>query len=241
MDFRHFYTSNVSLKRALFDRVKPWFDTSFPHAALEDAELGYRFERDAGMRIAYTDTPLGYHYHYYNVWGFAQRQQLSGRMAGLLSRKHPALGRIWRFSRVHDCDALARCRGVAALVEGDAGEDVELIERLALHLCSHYELKPAQPLDRLYLLVLEAFVLKGMIGGRLPAPRARQAFRALLVAGLLPHLLRMLDELEIDSPPPPAEIAISLRSLGRRLLPLRVAAWRRPLLKRVRERLIPAY
>ena len=44
-DFRHFYTSNVSLRRDLLDREPEGFSTEFPAAAFEDAELAYRLSR----------------------------------------------------------------------------------------------------------------------------------------------------------------------------------------------------
>lgn len=243
IDFRHFYTSNISLKASLFRKVTPWFDTSFPHAAYEDVELGYRLERDGGMKIGYTDAPLAYHYHYYNVWTFAERQYRCGEMSAIFIRRHPHLRRIWRFERVDDCRRLAERPEVRRLLAEPAGAAVEEAERLALALAGYYEVRKVELMDALCLLVLEYFVLRGMIDGELGPEAGRPARRALLVAGFLPHLLRLVERLERDGQPRDEEACVSLRALARRFaLPpdersLRTA-W---LFERVERMILPRY
>ncbi len=79
-DFRHLYTSNVSLRRSLLDREPNYFSTEFPAAAFEDAEFAYRLVPH-GLRIVYRQDPVGFHYHHYTARGFFARQVRCGRMA----------------------------------------------------------------------------------------------------------------------------------------------------------------
>ena len=94
-DFRHFYTSNVSIKADFLRSTHPWFDTTFPYAAYEDVELAYRLSKK-GLCIIYSSKPKAYHYHYHNVWTFSKRQYRAGLMACHLLKKHPELGTIIR-------------------------------------------------------------------------------------------------------------------------------------------------
>ncbi len=88
-DFRHFYTSNISLHRSAIAEVGG-FDTSFPDAAFEDAELAYRLSL-RGMRILFLEDALAFHHHPYTAAAFARRQQRCGRMGRSLARLHPEL------------------------------------------------------------------------------------------------------------------------------------------------------
>jgi len=89
-DFRHLYTSNVSLHRHLLDAEPGPFSTDFPAAAFEDAELGYRLAR-RGLRIFYHPEARADHHHRYDAAGFFRRQERCGRMAAVLERKLPEL------------------------------------------------------------------------------------------------------------------------------------------------------
>jgi glycosyltransferase involved in cell wall biosynthesis len=91
-DFRHFYTSNVSLRRSLLDREPDGFSTAFPAAAFEDAELAYRLSRH-GMRIVYRASALAWHHHRYDARRFFDRQVRCGEMADVLYRIHPQLAK----------------------------------------------------------------------------------------------------------------------------------------------------
>ncbi|HWZ86209.1 MAG TPA: glycosyltransferase, partial [Thermoanaerobaculia bacterium] len=59
--FNFFYTSNVSLPRALLMDAG-LFDTSFPHAAWEDIEVAYRLMQ-RGMRMLYRPGAVARHHH----------------------------------------------------------------------------------------------------------------------------------------------------------------------------------
>jgi glycosyltransferase involved in cell wall biosynthesis len=60
-DWRHFYTSNLSLKTELLRRYP--FDERFPYAAMEDIELGYRISLSENLRIEFLSRALAFHYH----------------------------------------------------------------------------------------------------------------------------------------------------------------------------------
>ncbi len=85
-----FYTSNVSLKRALLAAQPVLFDADFTYPAYDDTELGYRLAHH-GMRLHYVAQAVTYHHHEMTVGGFAHRQRMAGRMAVVFARKHPEL------------------------------------------------------------------------------------------------------------------------------------------------------
>jgi glycosyltransferase involved in cell wall biosynthesis len=91
-DFRHFYTSNVSLPRALMQQEPTGFSTAFRWAAFEDAEFAYRLA-NRGMRIFYHPGALAWHHHHYDARGFCVRQNRCGEMADVLVRLHPQLAK----------------------------------------------------------------------------------------------------------------------------------------------------
>jgi glycosyltransferase involved in cell wall biosynthesis len=60
-DWKHFYTSNLSLKTQ-FLRENP-FDESFTMAAAEDLELGYRIQQRHGLEVVFLPDALAEHLH----------------------------------------------------------------------------------------------------------------------------------------------------------------------------------
>lgn len=88
--FNFFYTSNISLPRALLCEAG-LFDTTFPHAAWEDIEMAYRLMR-RGMKILYRPEAVARHYHEITFASFRGRQERSGEAAAIFYRKHPELG-----------------------------------------------------------------------------------------------------------------------------------------------------
>jgi GT2 family glycosyltransferase len=103
-DFRHFYTSNLSIKRGLLDLEPTHFSTDFHRAAFEDVELSYRLSLH-GMRIHFLAAAQAFHYHPYDAGGFFQRQRACGKMAAVLYEKYPALER-WLGVRELDAERL---------------------------------------------------------------------------------------------------------------------------------------
>ncbi len=188
LDFRHFYTSNVSFKRSLLDRVRPWFDPAFVHPAYEDAELAYRLSREAGLRIHYTEAAHATHYHHYGVEAFAGRQYRCGLMASVFLRKHPELRSVWRTRRLLHLERLASVPPLRDFLDRLPDAELEAAEGWAIVLGAECEGREGPIVDRIYLVLLEYFVLKGMLEGELGAARARRPRAALLLFGLLHHL-----------------------------------------------------
>ncbi|HTO76599.1 MAG TPA: glycosyltransferase [Thermoanaerobaculia bacterium] len=87
--FNFFYTSNISLPRALLLEVG-LFDTTFPFAAWEDIEIAYRLTR-RGMRIVYRAEAVTRHHHDISFASFRRRQESSGESAAVFFGKHPEL------------------------------------------------------------------------------------------------------------------------------------------------------
>ena len=90
MPFNFFYTSNISLPRALLLEAG-LFDTTFPHAAWEDIEIAYRLMR-RGMRIVYRPEAVARHHHDITFASFRRRQEKAGESAAIFYEKHPELG-----------------------------------------------------------------------------------------------------------------------------------------------------
>jgi glycosyltransferase involved in cell wall biosynthesis len=88
--FNFFYTSNVSLPRALLIEAG-LFDTTFPHAAWEDIEVAYRLMQ-RGMRMLYRPDAVARHHHDITFASFRRRQEKAGEAAAIFYEKHPELG-----------------------------------------------------------------------------------------------------------------------------------------------------
>lgn len=98
LDWRFFYTANLSVKRNLVD---DWsaegFARAFRFAAWEDAELAYRMSRRTGpdkLKLIYAPTSLGYHHHRYTVDQFISRQMTAGMMLRVMLELHPELTEV---------------------------------------------------------------------------------------------------------------------------------------------------
>ena len=107
--FNFFYTSNISLSRAMLCDVG-LFDTTFPHAAWEDIEIAYRMGK-RGLRIVYRAGAVARHHHEISFDSFRRRQQKAGESAAIFFRKHPELG---DFLGVSQARVFSEDRSVAA-------------------------------------------------------------------------------------------------------------------------------
>jgi glycosyltransferase involved in cell wall biosynthesis len=102
LDWRFFYTANVSIKRAI---VEDWraesFDSDFKQAAWEDIEFAYRLKKKSGsFRIFYDPTSVAMHYHRYSAAGFIERQMSVGSMAQVFFGKHPDAAQVLGFDAI---------------------------------------------------------------------------------------------------------------------------------------------
>lgn len=186
-DYRHLYTANVSLKRRFLHDSGMRFDTEFPYAAFEDAELAFRLSA-RGLRIRYAAAPVGYHYHYHTVWSFARRQYQCGRMAHVFAGKHPALAHDLRVTKTRLLGLLA-----AAHLPDRAWQPgrpwAAWVEEHALRLANHHEWTSHALVDDLYVQVLDYFwqagLIDGVFGGGALARRVRDAYAAAHLASQL--------------------------------------------------------
>ena len=102
LDWRFFYTANVSIKRAI---VEDWraegFDSDFKQAAWEDVEFAYRLKKkSSSFRIFYDPTSVAMHYHRYSAAGFIERQMSVGSMAQVFFGKHPDAAQVLGFDAI---------------------------------------------------------------------------------------------------------------------------------------------
>ena len=87
-DFRHFYTSNISVSRKELDSLDKYFDLTFDRYGFEDIELGYRLFEN-GVMIYYDPELLVYHHHIYDdVDKFCNRQMSAGNQLVVFSKLH---------------------------------------------------------------------------------------------------------------------------------------------------------
>lgn len=160
-DFRHFYTSNISIKTSFLKSLDHWFDTDFNLYGFEDIELAYRLSK-IGLRIRYFSSPLAYHYHYHSIWTFSKRQYNTGLMACLFVKKHPQLssliqGRGWKFR--------SRLWLMLTKLQRNRLLNIENLENQLLAIASTYETKEQAEIEYFYDELLSYFFVKGLIYG----------------------------------------------------------------------------
>ena len=84
LDFRFFYTCNLSLKTA-FLRERGNFNESFRSAAYEDTELGYRLSQH-GMRLRYNPAAVAYHHQFFTFAAACRKARANAEAAQLFFR-----------------------------------------------------------------------------------------------------------------------------------------------------------
>ncbi len=100
-----FWTTNVSLSRALFEEAEG-FNETFENAACEDAELGYRLAR-LGMRLRYEPAARVQHFHPTNLEQTLRRMARVATAYRLLVELAPEAVEPPRPSRRHALKAAA--------------------------------------------------------------------------------------------------------------------------------------
>jgi glycosyltransferase involved in cell wall biosynthesis len=141
LDWRFFYTSNVSLKRsAVPDWSKAGFSPEFYVANFEDAELAYRLneEKPDGFRLIYAPAAAAVHYHPYSVKTFLQRQLSAGLMADVFLRLHPAAVRDLGVDRL--VTALSEPAGTASPFVAEGTSVIEGLKSWAVLVDTQYRL-----------------------------------------------------------------------------------------------------
>jgi GT2 family glycosyltransferase/glycosyltransferase involved in cell wall biosynthesis len=133
LDYRFFYTSNISLKRSfLVEAFEAGlrFDPCFRYAAFEDSELAYRLE-SRGLTIHYDKDALAYHDHWMDLESFARREYNVGQMAVVFYRKHPKIDDLLKVRWVGEwLDAVEKLREQPALLDKVKALDAQTDEFL---------------------------------------------------------------------------------------------------------------
>ena len=88
-DWRHFYTSNLSVKTELLRRFP--FDGSFPHAAMEDAEIGSRIQMEHGLEMVFLRDAVAFHLHPISFPDTCRRMEKVGESTARFHELRPAL------------------------------------------------------------------------------------------------------------------------------------------------------
>ena len=91
-NYQFFYTSNLSLKLSLLKKYH--FDPIFSGYGWEDIELGYRLEKEAGMKLYYNSWAVAYHHHEMDEKSMKPRMEAIGASAWLFNRKYPELKKV---------------------------------------------------------------------------------------------------------------------------------------------------
>jgi glycosyltransferase involved in cell wall biosynthesis len=189
-DFRHFYTSNVSLRRDLLELEPEGFRTDFPSAAFEDAELAYRLSMH-GLRIRYRAAARADHHHHYDASTFCARQRRCGAMAAVLYRLQPALKK-WLDIRRLEWRRIELLTSRENRIVRSIERDLERWEQRALGIALTFDRAPANDaVDALLHPLFEYAYLAGLADAMFPSSTAR-GVRAAELLRLLPPAVREL-------------------------------------------------
>jgi glycosyltransferase involved in cell wall biosynthesis len=171
-DFRHFYTSNLSLPRAVLDLEPSYFVTDIPLGSFEDVELAYRLHLH-GMRIFYLASARALHYHHHTVGSFFARQLSAGKMAVLLYRKFPELRKWLRTARVERARlSLLRSGTAVRQAARRTRPRLDELEQRLIDFAGGYDRHYVAPVDSLLREVFEYAYLKGVALGLFGEERA---------------------------------------------------------------------
>jgi hypothetical protein len=216
LDYRFFYTSNVSVKRGFLTTTGTLFDTTFRYAAFEDTELAYRLQQQ-GLTLHYVDGARAAHDHVIDVEGFVRREERAGEMAVNLYRKHPELDHVVQVSflaaRLEAADrvmasSITRTRFVDAVARADA-----LLRRAAARIDAAAPAVAPDLRDDVWFVVFSTARMRGKIralmGG---ADGARLAATQAVLAGIreLDFVVRAERELGRIAQPTDAAVLPSL-------------------------------
>ncbi|NJD76623.1 MAG: glycosyltransferase [Candidatus Methanoperedens sp.] len=198
VDFRHFYTSNISINSEFLCSLDLLFDPDFRKYGFEDVEMGYRLKKK-GMKIYYTDSAVAMHSHFYSVQAFCTRQYNAGLMSSVLIRKHPELrnlisGDFFLTSRLSLLPSISKNCALFFSKE----QTLERFEDAIINLATHYEFCDIPTLDDLYIALFNYFFRKGQIESQLDHAEAHRLCESLAVYSLFPAVLNFTISAPID-------------------------------------------
>lgn len=88
-DWKHFYTSNLSIKTALLRRFP--FNESFPYAAMEDAEVGCRIQAEHGLEMVFLRDAVASHLHPMSFLQACHRMEKVGESSAYFAELWPGM------------------------------------------------------------------------------------------------------------------------------------------------------
>lgn len=211
-DFRHLYTSNVSLRRDLIRREvsadgQGPFSTAFPAAAFEDAELGDRLARH-GMRIVYRRAAVALHHHPYTAAGFFRRQVRCGAMADVLYRMRPELRNYL------DLDILEDLRFHLEPARPSLDTAVRQTEARALRVAAFFDPLPFDAVDCFLRPLFRYAYLRGLADARYGAALGLRLAHALGHKLLMPAAEELGAALACHGLPTPTADLLALQHAG---------------------------
>jgi GT2 family glycosyltransferase len=148
LPYKRFYTSNLSFRRELLERLPYPFDEDFTAAMWEDTDLGYRLHR-RGMVLHYHPEAIAEHDHPTTLANAYQRFVRIGAVSRQMLAKHPEL--------VGELHSTATLKWISRLSLGSslAAAVVDVVDR-RMHL----------PLPKaVYWALLAAAYARGAAGG----------------------------------------------------------------------------
>lgn len=200
-DFRHLYTSNVSVHRALLDLEPQGFSTDFPAAAFEDAEFGHRLATH-GLRIVYRESAVAWHHHPYDARAFYRRQRRCGAMAAILYRKLPELRRYLDLETLEDTRLQLlhhHLTGAPTPFQDSVAEAEERVLRLA----TFFDPLPFEEVDLLLKPLFRHGYLSGLAEALYPENTAEGLTSLLFARHLLPAVVDLKEKITSEGLPSP--------------------------------------
>ncbi|MHC4416713.1 MAG: glycosyltransferase family 2 protein [Planctomycetota bacterium] len=151
--FRHFWTSNLSVRRDCVREVGG-FSEAFPSPMHEDLELGWRLHQAFGLRVYVDKSIHSLHDHPLDPTDYLRREYESGRSARAAKSINPAFhDQVWSWAG----DAAATLEALKALFLEPARQVLDLLETWA-RPCRH---RPSP--DELKATYLAHLPLKRMV------------------------------------------------------------------------------
>ncbi len=212
VDYLHFYTSNVSLKKKFLEMERPVFDEGYVHAAYEDTDLGHRLQQ-RGMRLRYRSRIEVCHDHPTDPGRFSQRQFRAGQMAVRFAAKFPETSIAFENKRLLDAASTTRAQFFDSVVDEKLQADCARLERAG---GATRATTPEQKirLENIYQQILQRAYARGVLSAArsgvssLEAPASRrQESAAPKVSIVIPTFNRLdltracLKALRDDTPP----------------------------------------
>lgn len=221
VDFRHFYTSNISINSEFLRSIDYLFDPDFQKYGFEDVDLGYRLEKN-GMKIYYTDSIVAMHSHFYSAKTFCQRQYNAGSMGNVMIKKHPELKIIIMNDYLKFKLLMSLLPSISknkALLFSN-GQSLTDFEDAIIRLVMHYEFSDNPNLDAIFQSLFNYFFNKGYAESSLNEMEARNFCESMALFKLLPDVINFINSTRTAQILLPSSETTYLQENLKKLIPL---------------------